>query len=71
MVTAANISCSCGRSPNGISPFGHFADGYLHLVLIRRVTFFKKIKLLFTLSSKNRFVVSSLCAIANIISMKI
>ncbi|XP_065210093.1 ceramide kinase [Planococcus citri] len=56
MVTAANISCSCGRSPNGISPYGHFADGYLHLVLIRRVTFLKKIKLLYTLSSKNRFV---------------
>jgi hypothetical protein len=54
MVTAANISCACSRSPNGIAPHCHFADGYLNLLLIRRVSFCEKVKLLLTLSNSDK-----------------
>lgn len=57
MVTAANFPCASSRSPNGVAPLCHLADGYFHLLLIRRVSFCEKLKLLLTLSNKRKLVV--------------
>ncbi|XP_028305469.1 ceramide kinase [Gouania willdenowi] len=43
-INAANISCACPRSPKGLSPSAHLADGSTDLILVRecsRLDFFK------------------------------
>lgn len=43
-INAANMSCACPRSPKGLSPFAHLADGNADLILVRncsRLDFFK------------------------------
>lgn len=56
MVSGANISCACDRSPNGIAPLGHVGDGYVQLVLVRHTSMFNNLRLLIRLSSKNKSV---------------
>ncbi|CAH0562734.1 unnamed protein product [Brassicogethes aeneus] len=53
MVSAANISCACSRSPKGIAPYSHLGDGLVHLVLVKHTSFINNIRLLLRLSSKN------------------
>lgn len=62
MVSGANISCACGRSPNGLSPYSHLGDGCVDLILVRHTNLFNNLRLLFRLSSKNKNVVS--CAMS-------
>ncbi|XP_051911158.1 ceramide kinase isoform X1 [Hippocampus zosterae] len=43
-INAANMSCACPRSPQGLSPAAHLADGTADLILVRkcsRLDFFK------------------------------
>nr|XP_020457180.1 ceramide kinase [Monopterus albus] len=43
-INAANMSCACPRSPKGLSPSAHLADGTLDLILVRkcsRLDFFR------------------------------
>lgn len=43
-INAACISCACPRSPKGLSPSAHLADGTIDLILVRkcsRIDFFK------------------------------
>ncbi|XP_077450457.1 ceramide kinase isoform X2 [Stigmatopora argus] len=43
-INAANMSCACPRSPQGLSPSAHLADGTADLILVRkcsRLDFFK------------------------------
>uniref|UniRef100_A0A182QPW5 DAGKc domain-containing protein n=1 Tax=Anopheles farauti TaxID=69004 RepID=A0A182QPW5_9DIPT len=54
MVSGANISCSCERSPQGFSPFCHLGDGLLDLVLVRHTSMFNNLRLLLTMSSKSK-----------------
>ncbi|XP_053572591.1 ceramide kinase isoform X2 [Bombina bombina] len=35
-INAANISCACPRSPKGLSPAAHLADGTADLILVRK-----------------------------------
>ncbi|XP_078535820.1 ceramide kinase isoform X2 [Lissotriton helveticus] len=35
-INAANMSCACPRSPKGLSPAAHLADGTADLILIRK-----------------------------------
>ncbi|KAM4676055.1 ceramide kinase [Discoglossus pictus] len=35
-INAANMSCACPRSPKGISPAAHLADGTADLILVRK-----------------------------------
>ncbi|XP_060633796.2 ceramide kinase [Anolis sagrei] len=35
-INAANISCACPRSPKGLSPAAHLADGSADLILVRK-----------------------------------
>ncbi|CAH1955620.1 unnamed protein product [Acanthoscelides obtectus] len=51
MVSGANISCACSRSPKGIAPYSHLGDGMLHLVLVKHTSVFNNIRLLLRLSS--------------------
>lgn len=57
MVSGANITCACARSPNGISPYSHIGDGYVNLVLVRHTSMLNNLRLLIRLSSKNKSVV--------------
>lgn len=54
MVSGANISCACSRSPQGFNPYCHLGDGYLDLVLVRHTSFFNNIRLLLAMSSKTK-----------------
>lgn len=38
MVSGANISCACTRSPKGIAPYCHLGDGKVNLVLVRHTS---------------------------------
>lgn len=58
MVSGANISCACDRSPNGLSPNSHLGDGYVNLLLVKHTNILNNLKLLSTLASKNKNVVS-------------
>lgn len=46
MVSAANISCACERSPSGIAPLCHLGDGYLHLVIMRHTSLLNNLRAL-------------------------
>lgn len=35
-INAASMSCACPRSPKGLSPSAHLADGTTDLILVRR-----------------------------------
>jgi len=51
VVCSTNISCACGRSPSGISPYCHLGDGYMDLILIKHGNLFTNLKMLLTLAS--------------------
>ncbi|CAG9816420.1 unnamed protein product [Phaedon cochleariae] len=53
MISGANISCACSRSPRGIAPYSHLGDGMLHLVLVRHTSVLNNLRLLLRLSSAN------------------
>lgn len=43
-INAACMSCACPRSPKGLSPSAHLADGNIDLILVRkcsRLDFFR------------------------------
>ncbi|XP_072402252.1 ceramide kinase [Diabrotica undecimpunctata] len=67
MVTGANISCACSRSPKGIAPFSHLGDGMVHLVLVKHTSVLNNVRLLLRLSSNEPSIedlpfVETLCA---------
>lgn len=35
-INAASMSCACPRSPKGLSPSAHLADGTTDLILVRK-----------------------------------
>uniref|UniRef100_A0A8D0HP51 Ceramide kinase n=1 Tax=Sphenodon punctatus TaxID=8508 RepID=A0A8D0HP51_SPHPU len=39
-INAANMSCACPRSPKGLSPTAHLADGSADLILVRKCSRF-------------------------------
>lgn len=54
MISGANISCACTRSPNGIAPYSHLGDGNLHLVVVRHTSMINNLRLLLRIASKNQ-----------------
>ncbi|XP_030762356.1 ceramide kinase [Sitophilus oryzae] len=56
MVSGANISCACSRSPKGIAPYCHLGDGKVNLVLVKHTTVLNNIRLLLRLSRQNAVV---------------
>lgn len=51
MVSGANVSCACPRSPSGMAPYNHVGDGYLNVILVRHGSLWQNLKLLLTLSN--------------------
>ncbi|XP_044279380.1 ceramide kinase isoform X2 [Varanus komodoensis] len=45
-INAANISCACPRSPKGLSPAAHLADGSADLILVRKCSRFNFLRYL-------------------------
>jgi ceramide kinase len=60
MVSGANVSCACSRSPNGISPFCHLGDGCVDVLIIKHTNMLNNLRLLLRLSSKAKNVVRDL-----------
>ena len=56
MISGANITCCCNRSPRGIAPYSHLGDGNVHLVLVRHTSIINNLRLLLRLSSNNQTV---------------
>jgi hypothetical protein len=59
MVSGANVSCACKRSPNGIAPFCHLGDGCVDVLIIKHTHMLNNLKLLLRFSSKEKNVVCS------------
>ncbi|KAL1493072.1 hypothetical protein ABEB36_011206 [Hypothenemus hampei] len=53
MVSGANISCACTRSPKGIAPYCHLGDGKVNLVLVKHTSLINNLRLLLRLSSQD------------------
>ncbi|CAG9759791.1 unnamed protein product [Ceutorhynchus assimilis] len=53
MVSGANITCACSRSPQGIAPNCHLGDGKVNLVLVRHTSVINNLRLLLRLSSQD------------------
>ncbi|KAG5892276.1 hypothetical protein JTB14_036242 [Gonioctena quinquepunctata] len=53
MISGANITCACSRSPKGIAPYSHVGDGMVHLVLVKHTSVLNNFRLLLRLSSAN------------------
>lgn len=53
MVSGANISCACSRSPNGIAPYSHLGDGNLRLVVVHHTSILNNLRMLLRLSKGN------------------
>lgn len=67
MVNGANISCACKRCPNGFSKYCHIGDGCIDLVLIHKTSFINNVKLLMTLSSRSKNIVSIISVLVDLI----
>lgn len=60
MVSGANISCACARSPNGIAPYSHIGDGNVHMILVHHTNVINNLRLLLRLSGKKESTVEDL-----------
>ncbi|XP_041854153.1 ceramide kinase-like [Melanotaenia boesemani] len=52
-INAASMSCACPRSPKGLSPAAHLADGTTDLILVRKCSRFDFLRHLFRHRSKD------------------
>ncbi|XP_039959609.1 ceramide kinase [Bactrocera tryoni] len=53
MISGANITCACTRSPKGVAPYSHLGDGYLDLVLVRKTSLLNNVRLLLNLTDRS------------------
>ena len=51
-VIGANISCACAKSPEGLSPSAHLADGCLDLILVKHTSRLQYLRHMIRLTSK-------------------
>ncbi|XP_037538985.1 ceramide kinase [Nematolebias whitei] len=52
-INAASMSCACPRSPKGLSPAAHLADGTTDLILVRKCSRFNFLRHLLRHTNKN------------------
>lgn len=52
-INAANMSCACPRSPEGLSPSAHLADGTTDLILVRKCSRFNFLRHLLRHTNKD------------------
>lgn len=57
-INAASMSCACPRSPKGLSPAAHLADGTTDLILVRKCSRFDFLRHLLRHTSKDDQVIS-------------
>lgn len=62
-VIGANISCACAKSPEGLSPSAHLADGCMDLILVKHTSRFQYLKHMLRITSKADQVSSNHCFI--------
>nr|XP_014092462.1 ceramide kinase [Bactrocera oleae]XP_036229324.1 ceramide kinase [Bactrocera oleae]XP_036229325.1 ceramide kinase [Bactrocera oleae]XP_036229326.1 ceramide kinase [Bactrocera oleae]XP_036229327.1 ceramide kinase [Bactrocera oleae]XP_036229328.1 ceramide kinase [Bactrocera oleae]XP_036229329.1 ceramide kinase [Bactrocera oleae] len=53
MISGANITCACTRSPNGVARYSHLGDGYLDLILVRKTSLLNNVRLLINLMGRS------------------
>ncbi|XP_059609819.1 ceramide kinase [Phlebotomus argentipes] len=53
MVSGANISCACRRSPAGMSPTCHLGDGCVDVIVVQHTNILNNLRLLLRLSSRH------------------
>lgn len=58
MISGANISCACSRSPQGLSPNCHIGDGCLDLILVNHSSLLNNLRLASRLSASGQHIVS-------------
>lgn len=51
-VIGANMSCACAKSPEGLSPSAHLADGCLDLILVKHTSRLQYLRHMLRLTSK-------------------
>ncbi|XP_055857698.1 ceramide kinase [Episyrphus balteatus] len=52
MISGANITCACSRSPNGMAKFSHLGDGSIDLILVHKTSLINNIRLLIKMVNK-------------------
>lgn len=52
MISGANITCACSRSPNGMAKFSHLGDGSIDLILVHKTSLINNIRLLIKMINK-------------------
>ncbi|XP_007889183.2 ceramide kinase [Callorhinchus milii] len=52
-INAANMSCACSKSPMGLSPAAHLADGTIDLILVRKCSRFNFLRHLIRHTNKD------------------
>lgn len=52
-INAANMSCACPRSPQGLSPLAHLGDGASDLILIRKCSRLNFLRYLIRLTNQS------------------
>ena len=62
-VIGANISCACAKSPEGLSPSAHLADGCMDLILVKHTSRFQYLKHMLRITSKADQVSTNHCFI--------
>lgn len=58
-INGASMSCACPRSPKGLSPAAHLADGTTDLILVRKCSRFDFLRHLLRHTSKDDQVLRS------------
>lgn len=58
MISGANITCACSRSPNGMAKFSHLGDGSIDLILVHKTSLINNIRLLMKMINKTGDIVS-------------
>lgn len=59
MISGANITCACTRSPNGVARYSHLGDGHLDLILVRKTSLLNNVRLLINLMGRSGDIVSA------------
>lgn len=53
MISGANITCACSRSPNGMAKYSHLGDGSIDLILVHKTSLINNIRLLIKMVNKS------------------
>ncbi|XP_031550608.1 ceramide kinase-like [Actinia tenebrosa] len=52
-VIGVNMSCACAKSPEGLSPSAHLADGYMDLILVKHTSRLQYLRHMLSLANRS------------------